>query len=217
MPYRKSYNKKRSYTSRAGSALSIAHKALTTALMVKRLLNVEFNHHDVQTNLQAIGTTATITQLSNISQGDTSTTRDGDSIKITAISGKYDFLTNPSATVSIIRIMLVLDKQTNGAIYSIGDLLEDTTAQDILVTPLNLDNKHRFKILWSRKIHLSKTGEGGRTVKFYKKVSIKLRYGTNLGTIADLNSDSLSLVMVSTQATNTPTVTSYTRLRYIDN
>ncbi len=110
MPRRyKKYKKRYKRTNYLGTA----SKALSVALAVKKLVNVEFKHHNVQTVNTAITDAGTITNLSLFSLGDTSTTRDGGSVKFTSFRLSYALRINASATVTNMRVMIIHDKQTN--------------------------------------------------------------------------------------------------------
>lgn len=199
------------------SKQGLASKALSMAWKVKRLLNVEYKFHDVQTTGTAISTTPTITQLSNIANGDTAETRDGNSIKWTRFTSHGTLSINGSATRSYVRMLLVLDTQTNGAIYSAGDILKDITADDAIVSLYNLDNRQRFKILYDKVVKLAANTISVRTFKINKKFSLRQIFNADAAAITSIPTYSLSLYFVSNEATNTPTLTMYNRLRYLDN
>ncbi len=234
MPYNKSYrryNKRykrrtRNYHSRsrkgylgyAGIAVSTASKALAVAYGIKRLMNVEFKFHDVQSTSTAITSTPLIVQLTNIPQGDTSETRDGAQVKITRIQIKYKIDSNPTPFVTLIRVMLIHDSQTNQAIYAATDLLEDITQHDAIVSMLNLDNKYRFSVLYN-KVHYfgNANGSNGTYKEIMKDMDLRIRFDASTPDITDLTSSSLSLLFVSTATTNTPLLTLFSRIRYVDN
>ncbi len=221
MPYKKSY--KRKYKARPGyiscgkMVMSDAARALQMAKYLKGIVNVEFKNHDVQQIGVPLSNAVTITQLTNIAQGDTTLTRDGSSCKVMSIMLNYTLQVNSSAAGIVIRIMLVHDKQTNQAIYTSGDLLADTTIVDSLVSPRNLDNKLRFTVLYDRVHTLSVTNNQKLNFKVYKKLNIKLRFDNAAGAITSLTQSSLSLVNWSDEPTNEPSITSFVRLRFVDN
>ncbi len=200
-----------------GGYLDKAAKALAVAYSVKRLLNVEFK----RTTLIATGGNltegGTITQLTNLSIGDTTTTRDGSQVKYTSVSFDGYFNQHASATQTMIRIVLVMDNQTNGAIFTTAQLFQDATADDVIVSPFNADFSNRFSILYDKKFAMTAGGKEIVTVKFWKKLSMTTKYSGTAGTIADLSEKSLALVFITDEATNVPTVHHQTRLRYLDN
>ncbi len=222
MPYKKSYNNnkngshKSSYGACGRMVLSDASKALRIAESVRRLINVEYKFIDT-ISLQAISTTPLIIPLSNISQGDTTITRDGSQIKCLSIQFSYFWTLNASAAVTTMRVLLVKDKQTNQSLYAAGDLLSDITASDAINSPYNRDNRKRFNIMYDKIISLSDSNH--KQMHFGMKFSQEqiLRYDANAGTIADLTQSSYSIMLVSTEPTNTPVFTSFVRLNFVDN
>ncbi len=132
MPYKRKYKKKyypkksynnTNYYPRATSAIGVASKALVLAYGIKRLMNVEFKFHDVQLNGTNVSTSPLRIELTNIPQGDTSTTRDGAQVKLTSINIKYFIQSYIDDVVTLVRVILVQDRQTNQALYNIADLL----------------------------------------------------------------------------------------------
>ncbi len=218
MPYkRRAYSKRPGYKACGNMVYGDAKKALKIALATKRLLNVEIKNHDVQQSVANITTTPVIVQLTNIPQGDGTSERDGAQVKLTQLEFRMQVLLNGSATRSSYRILIICDKQTNQALYSAADVLEDVTSTDMIFSPINLDNKRRFQILDDWTVHVG-TAEGRikHFKKFYKMNKI-IRWDASTSAIADLTQSSLSLLMVSSEATNGPQITSFSRVRYIDN
>ncbi len=222
MPYKKTYKYKKKparpgYVSCGKMVWGDAKKALVLAQGLKRLVNVEVKNFDVQQTNVLLTTVPVIVQLSNIPQGDTTITRDGAQCKILALELSLHIRRNTSAFATSCRIILVCDKQTNQAIYVNTDLLEDITSTDGMVSPYNLDNKFRFTVLFD---HIFNVSEGSSGVKDWKRVfrmNKILRFDGNTPSIADLTSNSLSLIQYSMEATNTPSLTMFSRLRFVDN
>ncbi len=206
------------YGSCAKMVYGDAQKALAIAKSVKSLINVEVKNFDFVQTETAVTDTVGISQLCNIPQGDTTNTRDGAQIKMLGYELNYLIRMSVSAdTATYIRIMLVLDKQTNQAVYVNTDLLEDVTNTDAILSPRNLDNMRRFSVLYDRTHVLSPGGSQGVVVKKYIKRNILIRYDASTSAIADLTSNSLSLIQVGSQVTNDPLITVFGRLRYVDN
>ncbi len=198
--------------------LSDAKKALIMAQRIKASLNVEYKNHDLAfVNTAIVDGVGNIVQLSNIPQGDTGESRDGSNVKITSIYIKGIFVLNPSATTSQYRILLIEDKQTNQAIYATADVLTTVVNKHSIVSPLNLDNQFRFKVLYDKMFDLSITGRQSRTFKIYKKVNRRLRFDGSVPDITDLRSSSYSLLLIGSEATNAPTCLFESRLRFVDN
>ncbi len=221
MVYKKKYvkrNYKRNYGKTAMTTVNVAHKALSTALMVKKLLNVEFKNHDVTFSTATVADgVGSITALTNIAQGDTTLLRDGSSMKVVSVQCKLLLKINASASSSDLRMMIVLDSQTNQAIYTTADLLQSVVNIISVVSPLNLDNKFRFRVLYDKIYNVDTGTSSTRLLKFYKKLDLKIRYDNAAAAITSLTSNSLSVVFISNEPTNEPTVTGIFRVRFIDN
>lgn len=221
MPYKKRYTKKRNgrpgYRACGKMVYSDAAKALAMAKYLKGVVNVEFKNHDIQATSDALAITPAITQLTNIAIGDTTNTRDGSNLKLVSLLFNYTLISSASAVSTHVRVMLVHDRQTNEAIYAIADLLADTSANDNIVSPRNLDNGHRFNVLYDRVHSLSVGGNSTKNYKFFKKLQLKIRYDNAAAAITSLTQSSLSLVTMTNEPTNVPVITHNIRLRYVDN
>ncbi len=214
---RNGYRKRPGYMACGKMVMSDARKALSIARATKALLNVEYKFLDTIVTAGSVGTSPVINQLTNIVQGDGGSSRDGNQVKVVGIYLNYLCTINASATNTQIRVLLVHDSQTNGAIYTSGDLLSDITAVDSIVAPLNLDNKYRFKVLYDRVHHLSDNGNQSISFKKFFKTNSRIRFDGTAGDITDLTSSSYSIMFVSNEATNVAAVTRNLRLRFIDN
>ncbi len=212
--------KKRTYRRKPKSTnyLGTASKALSVAYAVKRLVNVEFKHHNVQQLNTSITDAGLIVQLSNVGQGDNSQQRDGGSCKFTSFRLAYQFRISQSAVSTIVRVMVVHDKQTNQAVFTLADLLFDATIQDAIFSPPNINNASRFNILYDRLHSMAINGNSANIARIvHKKLNLKTRYDAAVGDITDLTQDSLALVFIGDQATNDPAVSFNYRSRFIDN
>jgi hypothetical protein len=115
------------------------------------------------------------------------------------------------------RVMLVKDLQPNGAIFGITDLL--ISASHISLT--NLSNQMRFKILFDRTFMLNASGESfsGRIFRENIKTKFTVQYNSgNAGTIADIATSSLYLLVIGSEAAGVTagTVSGNVRVRYTD-
>ncbi len=183
---------------------------------LKRLINVEFKFHDAQLNATK-GTTPTINQLSLLSQGDTTVTRDGSQVKCLSLQFSYILTMHASAVATQVRVMLIKDKQTNQSIYVPADVIDDATTPGNLVSPYNRDNRKRFTIMYDR-LHVLTSGSARSVAKGLKlRQDQILRYDANDGTIADMTQSSYSVMIVGSEATNAPTVVFFSRLNFVDN
>lgn len=223
MSYRKNYRKRSNGYRRPGykacgsMVWNDARRALALAKHVKGLVNVEFKENVVSNTATAISATAFISSLDVMAQGDTDATRSGNLIRVKSIQWEGFATIHASAANTSLRIMVILDKQSNGANPGLSDILNDPSAGDAIVSSRNIDGMHRFVVLYDRKFVLSQTGQGIVKWKFYKKCSLPIRYDGNAGDITDLASNNILLVMVSNEPTNSPAITHSGRIRFIDN
>ncbi len=215
MPYRKRYPKKRKYVRKSNG--SDGSRALVIAKKLNRLISFEHKFLDTQQNAVAASVTGVISQISNMSQGDTTSTRNGSNVKVISIYLSYFISQHASSTSTQMRIMLVQDNQTNQAIYATNQLLQDPTAGDNIVSARLLDNSRRFTVFYDKSHSLSATGETTINRRFYKKCNILLRYDANAGTVADLTEKSLSMITFTNEAANFPLITSFVRVMFVDN
>ncbi len=219
MPYKKRFKKKR-YGNKYNRVISSARNTAYLARQVwklKRMVNVEYKNFDIQLTNGTATSAGAIQQATNIAQGDTTITRDGNQAKLVSLFFRGNVRINQSATSSSVRIMLIWDRQTNGVVYNVSDVLLDVTADDIITSPLNIDNKFRFTVLWDKIFSLSITGTQLINFKYYKKLNLPIRFDAAAGTIAAVTSNSLSILRITDEATNLPTVTYTHRLRFVDN
>ncbi len=221
MPYNKPYRKRyKGYRRRRVKGGNIFYRRLgnKSRWMAKklRMLNVEYKNKYTQLTASATGTTPAFFSLVNMIKGDDDNLRQGNQIKCVTIYMNALIRMNTSATSTTLRYVIFLDKQCNGVNATAPELFQDNTVTDIMISPLNPDNKFRFQILYNNLVRLSPEHPTAQ-VKFFKRVSIPIRYSGNAGTAADLTSNNILVLLFSDEATNTPTVTHNIRMSYVDN
>ncbi len=184
---------------------------------IKRMLNTEKKYVTFIEGGAFVPQTVTIDSLSNIDEGTGPGQREGQQVRwhnliVQVILSSNNSAENPAA----IRLMLVHDKQTNGAFFGSGDVLNDPAAVSNMVSQYNNTQSKRFNILRDKTVSVS-------TDPKYKKFTWRVKLnqvqkfdGTGAG-IADIASSSLALMYFSTNATNQPTITYSSRLFYVDN
>lgn len=195
------------------------NKAYKLAKYAVSRLNAESNIIDTSHNGTSIGTTMNIQLLNGTTQGDGNSNREGNSIRMKSVYLRlHNILSqNAAAIFNVCRIMIVLDKQPNGAIFSGADLLENTGIP--VASPYEKDFSARFEVLLDKVVTMSKTGNEGVFYKKYINLGQKVRYNeTNGGTIADINTNALYLCIVTNASSpNEPTFYTNVRLRFVDN
>ena len=134
----------------------------------------------------------TISVLNDVAQGSSAITRIGRKILMKSILVQGS-LTNSNAFG---RILIVYDRQPNGALPAATDVLTSNT----MMAVQNLDNRDRFIILadifpYAQDESLAGEINGApMCYKRYIKCNLETVYGGNAGTIADINSGSIIMM-----------------------
>jgi len=146
--------------------------------------------------------------IGNVTQGTGATSllaRIGNTILLRGVSIKFTVTINPtvSSIATTYRCMLVLDKQPNGAAFNTGDLIEsNATVDNMVVSPFFRNYNRRFKILKDKTYTIDCDVKGAsaeqqvRKHLWLKKLYLPIRYtDTNIGTIADINTNALWFII----------------------
>jgi len=202
----------------AGRHITISNAAKMSRMardlaMLKFMINVEKKYSDI-TFSNTVSNTLNPQTLNALSQGTSATTRNGQSVKFTSLFMRAYMTMNASATTTQIRFLIFRDRQPNAAGPGTTTILADNTN---ILSALQIGNSRRFKILADRIFRLD-TNKLNHEFKFFRKLNFHTEYNTtNGGTVADITTNSLYIIMFSDQATNTPTISFYSRVRFVDN
>ncbi len=146
--------------------------------------------------------------VNKIAQGTTESERVGRKCTIVNIGWKMSITlpaaTNSSNTSDIVRLIMFIDKQANGATATVTGILESA---DYLAFN-NLANKSRFRTLMDRTYALSAKAGGGDgttedyaeeeiTDSFYKKCRIPIEFDATLGAITEIRSNNVGILVIS--------------------
>lgn len=204
------YNKKYS-----ASPLEIATQALKGVNYIKGLVNSERHITDISSAYSGTLTNATTNQtmsLNRVAQGDTNSTRTGNSILLKSVQIKGFITWNASSFNDRVRFLLVQDtQQINDTIPNWSDFYTG----DINSFPRDFAQQ-RFKVLGSyvykQDIDNSKSEIA---VNIYKTFQTHVKYNGPLET--DIAYNGLYLVMISNKSVNPPTLALNTRTTFHDN
>lgn len=196
--------------------------ALAKAVIPYLPFNAEYKLHEVTDTALDLSTdpntTGQCVSLCTPVQGLTQSTRIGSSIRATSIYIRGQIKCNASATQTFVRVALVRDTKCGGVLPDMDAAVWNSNS---MVSMRNIQFGSRFKVMYDRVFGFGATGtDTTRFFKIYKKLSRragKLEFDGNAGTVADLSSQNYILCMWSTEATNVPTVTYHSRVRYLDN
>ncbi len=218
------FRKKRKVITKNGRASKTAVIALKTANKAMSMVAGELKILDNSAVATAIpdGAGVIVAELTNSAQGSIDSTRNGNQITLKMLEFQAFIVIASAANSSQVRVMLVQDKQTNGAGFAVDDVLESVTNLLSLISPKESDNKKRFNLLFDKVFVLNRPGISSvqsnvRHIKFRKKLNMKIQYNGTGTTIAALRSNSLALLVISNEPTNEPTIDHFLRLSYIDN
>jgi len=215
-----SANKKKYYMNKMyskGRGNSYSRTAKRLARLEKKIKASELKTHDVTVD-QSVDMTGSVLHLTGIAQGDQSLNREGLKINLTKLYGNIQVYGNETDTNDqLIRVMIVNDKDCDGALPVISDILESVHTYSLK----KHEERHRYRIMFDKTFTLPLAEGGGRKYK-YLKVSTKLPkkgltifYDGTGSAIADANSNNLFLVLLAADnGTNHPYITSRWRMRF---
>jgi len=125
-----------------------------------------------------------------------------------------------SSIDQLFRVMIVIDKQTNGAVFPIADLLTNTiTNQGYINSLKQVDFARRFWVLYDRtfKVEMQTDPDGDyRTFKINRRMSIPVSKKSDAENVTDIMRNSMYMVTISQNATTQSFVAATSRLRFTD-
>lgn len=154
-----------------------------------------------------------ITVVNKVLQGASSYNRIGNKIQIKSIQFRATLFT--SAANGQARVMIVYDRQPNGAFPGIQDILSD----NISTAPgyhsgVNMANRERFLIMRDQFLNFSSVGETNHTLNMFIKTKSDTTFKASGNTIGDISSGALYLVAFASGAVYM--TDAHFRLRYFD-
>lgn len=192
----------------------MAYSAYKTANRLKGIINSEKKVHDV-TSTAAISTTAAVTCLLNIPQGDDYNNREGRSILLKSLECKGRWVHNDSAGTTTIRMLLFQDNGTRDSGSDFPTISQLLTSSD----PMALRNPdpvqfRRFKVLMDKRVSLTNEFPTHNFDKYFK-LNHHVKYSGSDS--ADAAQGSIWVLLLSNESTNTPLNLINWRIRFYDN
>ena len=218
MPRRQNYRrryKKRVYKKKSrstmGNVASIAKTAFKTAKWVAGIINAEYKYQEASVSSQVPTWNGTLYTLCTPAQGSGATGRNGDSIKMKALTlrGLIDF--NTSGLAEMVRLIIFIDKQnvvTTGA-----QMLQYTGVYMATNSPKNEGNKFDTKILYDKcfPVSLYKPQYKFETVI---KLNSHVHFAAGTSTIEN---GALKMLFISQSPVNSPRFSFISRVTFVDN
>ncbi len=161
--------------------------------------------------------TGVIIDLNDMAQGLTDITRVGNRTALDSIDIRLTY-TGALTDDCFCRMILLQDKQVNGANITLANLLEFSAIDQQIISGIEKNFSKRIKVLWNKVISLNTVTNTNRFVKKFKKLKINTQYSGIGAGVANIMSNSLTLYVFSNIliANNPPQLTVSTRLRYFD-
>jgi len=210
---------------RARDASTVAGLA-NLAVRGLQLAGGELKAKDTSSVPVMVTSTGGVMLLNGIARGDDIDERTGrqvliKSYEVNAILRPADVGTTPLP--SVVRMLVVYDKQTNGAAMTPAQLLTLTGSDQAPIGPKNLEYRDRFTILRDLKVALGAANSAdynppSRVVKIYQSIVLPVTFNAgDAGTVADIATGSLYLVCLSDKTgAPAPSIAFSTRVRYED-
>ncbi len=131
----------------------------------------------------------------------------------------------PGATGDLYRIIVYLDKQTNGAAATAPLILEGNGGAVNLLSFRNLENTARFWTLYDKTHKISSPGGVGefnasvptfKWIKVSKKCDIPIEFSGTTGNIAEIRSANIGVMVLSLAGAANVTIGYTARVRFVD-
>ncbi len=177
----------------------------------------ELKFHDIDINDSAIAAGVTVAEDScvGIAQGVTEITRVGRKCTVRSINWRFNISMGSLADQTdppkgdVVRILLYLDKQCNGAAATATQILESADYQSFN----NLANKSRFRTLMDRTYVINQPmaqtdgtntgayGEQEINDTLFKRVNLPIEYDATTGAITEIKSNNIGVLTISKNGT----------------
>jgi hypothetical protein len=197
----------------------MARKVYSDMVWVRRKLsrlNVEVKYHGTSLSNQSVPAATGANgfyKLTDIAQGDTATTRDGNSIKTVSLHIRFHFHINAAATSTpvSIRVLIFRVKQVEGLTLDANDILFDPTDYQSF---RQLNSAKNYNIYTDTTFILTENRPSvKREFNYQTRGHVKYH-----GTVADSVAEGgLYMLFFDNTSANHPTYDLCTRLRYVDN
>lgn len=151
--------------------------------------------------------------LNGMQKGDDVTDREGRQVFIKSLQLMLKYTMHASATNTVVRTIVFLDKMPHAATPNFTDVINGETPTDLK----NVPNSRRFWIIKDFNLQLCVNAYSEKTIKNYRKLNIKTTYdNSNSGDIQDISVNALYIMFCSDEDTNLPNVDGEARIRFLD-
>lgn len=224
--------KKRTYGKKLPKAGPYSRSAMVSAARgaarsASTIARGEFKCVDTSSTNGSYNQTGALILLNGIAPGTGLNQRSGREVVMKSIEVHFNGKsTDTTGVPASYRCMLVYDRQCNGAAPALADIIATTGAWNTL-SPRNLDNRRRFKILMDRVFTVGAQGDTTTAAgcssrfcdKFYRRLNHPIVFNSGVaGTIADIQTGSLYWITLGDLAAGVTDGEGsvYARVRYLD-
>lgn len=168
-------------------------------------------------------TAGSVLLLNGVATGTDYNTRVGRKIRLISLLFRLSTdLQAPNPGGEIFRIMLVYDTQANGVAPTIANILQQSQWD----SPINLDNRDRFKVLLDKMYTSGANNYAGGAIttgnftpvnmKRYQKLNLDVNFSGTAATIGSIATGSIYMLLMSANTSSTVLAYYNSRIRFID-
>lgn len=159
-------------------------------------------------------TTGTITLMNGVAQGTDFNTRVGRKFTMKSILVRGSAQVGATPTGGSFRWMIVYDKQTNGVLPAIADIVSAAN----MPANQNLSNRARFVVLADKTGYLEATGRINFPQKWFRRCALECTNSGTANTIGSISTGSVYLVTMGSIATGVTAIqlNVSVRIRFMD-
>lgn len=188
------------------STRSIAVRALRATDQERKFLDNVFANNVVDS---ADATSISLFVLNAVADGVNNFERIGRKMAMRSLYIQLAVELNAAAVLnaSYVRMIVVLDRQPNGALPTVPNVLLLPASGNLLtemLSPNNLNNSKRFVTLWDHRVTFQRNFISGRLVQKYIPLSQSVQFNGTGGTIGNIATNSLILIMIGDVAGGGP-------------
>ncbi len=159
--------------------------ALRAVRRLARFVDTELHEINFFNTSQIVDNTAQFFQQWAIGQGDETENRNGVQVSLRSLDMRY--LLQRGNTDACFRMILFIDRQTNGGTPLVADLLAQVaTGSDMIISPLNVENRKRFTILADRTHVLAIGMSENKCFRVKKRLTVKPRFDGTTAALLDV-------------------------------
>lgn len=194
------------------TALQLAAKAARGVYNLRGLVNSEKKYATLSANANPDNSTGSVIHLTQTAQGDDNVDdRNGNSIFVRSILFRAICVKHATPANTHLRIIMFIDnQQISDTAPALSDILESSST----ISPLSTGTAGRFKILKSYMLTLNEETPT-KTINFNKVLRHHVRYNGPAST--DIQKGAIYVAILSSEATDTPTITYMSKTGYHDN